>query len=365
MIDKIKLMELINIIKKDNIDEINITNIINDYRSYPQYIIKYLTIKYPINTAEEVVKYILETKERKTDIINCILSSYSIKVCETEDMKDIVCKDKCICESRDCWTYIYSIIMDILFENQDLFIKSYNLSYSLTTLIIKTDVIDDKLFKFVSILVKNPKNWKCIINLIRDAELYSLNYGAIIYAMRDVVVNNDRLDVINRNKIINNLQTRALLMDITRKYHITQGNISKITDNIYLTNMDGSKNVSIIKENNINLIITVTKKHVFKIRGIDYIQIMIDDIEAVNFIDSTLNTVDMVIEYIKKNYIILVHCAKGLSRSVCFVILLLIKLGMSFDDAYYHVEKTRIYIEPNPEFIRQIKMFVEKNSHIK
>jgi hypothetical protein len=365
MMDKNKLMELINIIKKETIDDINIINIINEYRSYPQYIIKYITVKYPKNTADHAIKYILNTSERRCELIDCILSSYSIKLCEIQNMKDIVsndiCKNECKCDSRECWSYIYLIFMDILTDNPELFLQSYNLSYSLTSLISKTDVIDEKLFMFVSTLAKNPKNWKNIISFIKEAELYSSDYGDIIIMMRDIILENDKLEDNKKNKLINNFQARAMLGSVIHKYNELQKNISKITDNIYLSNIEGTKNVAIIKDKNINYIVTITKRPVFKIRGIGYTQIMIDDIGSVNFIEATLDTVDMVIKYIKNNYVVLVHCYKGLSRSVCFVILLLIRIGIPFNEAYTMIQNARIYIEPNPEFIKQIEAFIEKN----
>ena len=94
--------------------------------------------------------------------------------------------------------------------------------------------------------------------------------------------------------------------------------------------------------------------------GIEYTKLKIDDVGTVDFIESTISTVLRTIEQLKKGKVTLVHCYKGLSRSVCFVILILIHQGMSFNDAYAFVQSKRQPIDPNPEFIKQITHYYFK-----
>ena len=62
---------------------------------------------------------------------------------------------------------------------------------------------------------------------------------------------------------------------------------------------------------------------------------------------------------ISENKNILVHCYRGISRSVCFVILVLMHQGSTFKQAYKIISDKKHNIDPNPEFIRQILYYYE------
>ena len=141
-----------------------------------------------------------------------------------------------------------------------------------------------------------------------------------------------------------------------------QRRISKITNNIYISDIHAANNVSLLRDKNIHCVVTLTKKEIFKMSDIEYIQIMIDDIETVDFVGMTIGTVSKIDEYIKKNRIILVHCYKGVSRSVSFVILVLVKQGLSLNEALHLIKLRRTSADPNPEFIKQIIKFLNKKA---
>ena len=362
MIDKIKLSELIDKFKS-GINKNDIKSIITDYREYPQYIIKYITIQYPEFCAEEIIRYIAVTSERRCELIDCILAAYSVRLCDILTLRDLVCvdKDNCVCYSRKCWRQIYNKFIDLFSSNPEYFISLFNIHNSFTNLITKTDVVDEKLYVVLKKLAESPKKWNFVIRFIMNAELYSTQCGDIIFMIRDNILKNDKLSEKKQNKSISEFQGRRVLMNVLSKYNEHQKNMSRITDNIYISDIEGVKNVSIMKDKKIQYVITITKKTVFRISGIEYTQIMIDDLGTVNFIDETITTVNKVVDQIQNNKIVLVHCYKGLSRSVCFVILVLICSGLSFDEAYTMVLNGRGKIDPNPEFLRQIETYVANN----
>jgi hypothetical protein len=364
MINNQNLLELINIFRNGTSDNKLIKSIIDNYQKYPLYIIKYVTIYFPVQIAEHIVNYIVMTNERKCELIDCVLQAHDVKLCEISLLKDFVCKNECGCYSRKYWRYMYINFLNVLKKNPAHFLFSYKMYDCFTTLVSRTDVIDISLHRFIESLSLNPKNWKIIIQFIRDVGLYSSEYGDIIFSMRDLILENDKLDKNNKNTHISEFQNRAMLGTVLRRYNDMQKNMSKITDNIFITDINGAGNVSILKDKNIQYVITLTKRSIFKISGISYTQIMIDDLATVNFISTTISTVEQVIEYIKNNKIVLVHCYKGMSRSVSFVILTLVKQGLSFQDAYDLVKKQRTIIDPNPEFLRQINDFIDKHNKI-
>jgi predicted protein tyrosine phosphatase len=362
MIDNLTLSYTIQKFRTGNVDKNLITDIIDNYREYPQYVIKFLTVYYSSDTADAVVNNIITTSERRSELMDCILSAYNVRLCDNSLFKNMVCLHGCECYSRKCWNDIYKKSMSILSENQNHFLSSFNTYNSMLTLVSKTDVLDDSMYHFINDISTNPKNWKTVIKFIKDSELFSSEYGDIIFMMRDLILENDKLDEKMRNKHISEFQNRAMLGTVLHKYNDMQKSFSRITNNIYISDIGSAKNVSILKAKKIHYVVSLTKKVIFRIDGIEYTQVMIDDIGTVDFIGATLDTVVDVMKQIKQNKTILVHCYKGLSRSVCFVILVLIHQGMTFDEAYAAIKNNKYAIDPNPEFIRQIIDYVSSHT---
>ena len=91
--------------------------------------------------------------------------------------------------------------------------------------------------------------------------------------------------------------------------------------------------------------------------NVRYFHISIDDSESVDFLSMTLDVADEVLKLIKDDKIILVHCYKGISRSVSFVVLVLVKQGMKYKDALKIVKSKRPGANPNPSFRKQLKEY--------
>jgi protein-tyrosine phosphatase len=356
--DDTKIEFLINNFRNKSIDNQIIKKIVDNYDKYPLYIIKYITVYYPTDISNITIHNIIYN-DQSDELMDCIISSYCVKLCDITLMTDFVCKNECMCYSRICWKLLYVGFIDALTKEPTFFLSS-NVYSSLVNLISKTDVQDEKIFHFIKTVAQNPQYWNKIIKFIGDTELFSSNYGDIIFAIRDLILTNDKMNKEKQNKQINNFRDRYLLGSLLRKYNEKQKNVTNIVDNIYLTDINGAKNISILKDKKIQYIITLTKKQIFHVDDIMYLQIPIDDIGSVNFVEMTIDTIDQVVDYLNQHKIILVHCYRGLSRSVCFVILLLIKLGWSFQNAYDLVSKKKEYIDPNPEFIKQIVEFEKK-----
>jgi len=68
-------------------------------------------------------------------------------------------------------------------------------------------------------------------------------------------------------------------------------------------------------------------------------------IEGANFID----------DVIKHNGKVYVHCRQGLGRGPTMAMAYLIKLGLTYHDAYTQIRRVRIFINPRPGQIRRLK----------
>jgi len=395
MLDNAKLVFIINQFRQQLVDRTFIKSIIDNYDDdIPSYVIKYLSIYYPQITAECITDFIVShPKSARYDVIDIVLSTYNIRLCDVPYLTDITCIDECMCYSREIWKILYIKLLDVIKKNPIYFLSYQNFNHSFTSLIAKTDVLDDQLFELVNNIAKNHKNWNAVIKLIKDCSLYSSNYGTIILKMKDSVPNSIRNrsqsmsklqlnptnpttstktsistltpsltsgnDSIKRRPVSDRKQNsdaywRLMISTVLRRYNELHQNICHINSTLYLSDVNIPKNVAILREKKIQHIITITKKSIFMVNDIDYTHLMIDDIGTENFVQKTLKTVLHVIDLLHRNEVVLVHCHKGQSRSVCFVILVLIHQGMSFDEAYDLVQTKRPSLDPNPEFIDQI-----------
>ena len=330
-----------------------IENVLNNYRQISMGIIKFVTTYYPYISSKATIKHILKCGKSMCDLIDCILMSYKIKLCNNPEIKSIICGDECKCQKRTIWKYLYNELISLI-ENDNTQFLNDNIYKGLEELVDKTDALNDQLYILLNNLSNNHKMTKQIILFINNAKLYSTKYGSILIKL----YNNSSIE--HNDNYINEHNNKILIKTI-HKYYKMQKNITKISNNIYITDHIGARNVAIIREKNINCIVTVTKKAIFKISNIHYTQIMIDDTNTVDFINKTISAVDEVIEHIKQNKIVLIHCNKGISRSVSFALLILIKQGIKYEKALEYLKQKRKHINPNPEFLNQIEEYAKKN----
>ena len=130
--------------------------------------------------------------------------------------------------------------------------------------------------------------------------------------------------------------------------------ISKITDDLYISDAANALDYTSLKKLGIKQILIVGKelpRHgdlYFKV-----FHIKIDDTPNENikkFFNSSFN-------FIKKNKT-LVHCAMGVSRSVSIVIAYLMRAkNMSYNDALTLVKKERSIASPNHGFVKQLMQY--------
>jgi len=403
-LDHVRRIETkINDIKPGLLTRLDIREIICGYKTYPLYMIKYVCTVFPKISSFEALDYIVKSKERQCDLMECILTSYSIGLCdlpdirfgchiirayrETEtvdadadadididvdiDVEDLrnqtdnnktenytgsrIIKKNCSCFDKRHWYSLYDCFMELISSDPRFMFDSYNVNHSITTLVSKTDVTDQRLSDLFKKAVRNPDRWRSILIFIKKTGLVSSAYGDIIFFIRDTIIKNDR--AIEKHQAVSKFNDRVLLSNLLKRHSECHSNMSMITNNIYITDINGARNTDLIKDKRISCVVSLTKQPVFRASNIKYFHIKIDDTESVNFLSMTVDVADQVIELITQNSIVLVHCFLGVSRSVSFVILVLIKQGMEFDDALKLVTTKRPAANPNPSFKKQLKDF--------
>ena len=143
---------------------------------------------------------------------------------------------------------------------------------------------------------------------------------------------------------------------LTNKDQIPSDFIDKITDKVYLGEIDGAKDFDYFKKEKIsNVLSIINKPHEYNEEDkINHKRINLDDLDDVNIIKYFKES----IEFIEKADKVFVHCLCGVSRSATIVIAYLMwKAHCSYYDAYFFVKSRRPFIDPNDGFVRQLKIF--------
>ena len=152
-------------------------------------------------------------------------------------------------------------------------------------------------------------------------------------------------------------QNPALMKLLTDKNQIPSNSIDKITDKIYLGEMDGLDDHNYFSKEKITHIISLIDIKIDNLKDLNITQKSIVDIEDTDNA-KLYKYFKECIEFIESADKIFIHCMCGVSRSPSIVIAYLMwKTCCSLDDTYAFVLSRRIYIGPNDGFMEQLKFF--------
>ena len=133
--------------------------------------------------------------------------------------------------------------------------------------------------------------------------------------------------------------------------------VNKITEKIYLGNIDGARNTQFFKKEKITHIISLAGKMFTPIYDKNIIQFQkIIDIED-DWKENIIKYFKECFEIIEKANKIFIHCMAGVSRSATIVISYLMwKEKKSLEETLKKVKEKR-FVSPNFGFMEQLKIF--------
>jgi hypothetical protein len=337
---------IINRISGNKINLSDIENLIDEYYEKDKYLIKFFLLRFPKETCNIIVKYIIDNDD--INFVEYVLSFHHFKICDIHYLNKIciqyeICLNKCKCESTLYWNYLYKEMMRISLLTPRLLIKNEGLERNLSKLIFMTDVYDNKVEKLVKELF-NLGYINFIIDFIYKNKLFSDFYYKILLDIEENVYEN-KIDI-NHDSLI---QTLDKMNNIRSRYiHLTK--------HIIITDLKGTSNICILNSLKVKYIVSLTKKKFFRSSFIKYIRIPIEDNNNEKFIDNCLDIAIDIVDKIKNKQTVLIHCVMGLSRSICFSILVLMLLGNDFKKSYEFI-KNKKTINPNPKFLEELQNF--------
>lgn len=141
------------------------------------------------------------------------------------------------------------------------------------------------------------------------------------------------------------------------EFHSELEFVEIIKGKLYLGNNEGAKNLELLKKNNITgILICGYFLSEFYPNEFKYKTLEFEDNEYEIITYSLVKGID----FIDNNETVFVHCRKGVSRSSSVVIAyLMFHFKKPYDEIFNYVLKKKSNIQPNNNFIKQLKEFEE------
>ena len=130
--------------------------------------------------------------------------------------------------------------------------------------------------------------------------------------------------------------------------------IDEIIEGLFLGDIVGAKNASLLKEKQIEVVINLTEEPIEN--GLKQYNFPIKDNRNENIADLFEKTNRLIKDSKGKN--ILVHCQNAVSRSVTIVLAYLMSINMSLKEGFYLVKSDRkTFTRPNIGFAKQLMKY--------
>lgn len=134
----------------------------------------------------------------------------------------------------------------------------------------------------------------------------------------------------------------------------------RILNNLYLGDIEAAKDLSLLKQNKIEVIISLISDEYEKDENITYYNFPVEDDRNVD-IQSLFKETNSIIKN-NKDKNILIHCYNGVSRSVTILLAYLISEGQKLSDTFTLIKNKRSqYSKPNIGFCRQLIKYEREN----
>lgn len=320
--------------KDDNIREM----LINYNGDTPIFIIRFLMLIHQDKCIKIILELIKTGTEEYNDLVDCIISSSKLKLCEMQIFKSI-CERGCICRARVNYSKMYDMLISEIHKDSNVLLNLV-FSNNLCALLRSTNAYEKNLYNILFNIAKTDRNNDMgVMSIIINGKLLSTNYKKIV---EYIIANTDTGGMKNHC---------SKLLSIITKHN---NRCSYIEDNVYISDLKFASNVPSIVDGEFTHVVSITRKKIEKKSGIQYYQIDIPDKASINFLNETSSTVEKIVPTIGTGKI-LCHCFSGISRSVLFTALLMSYHNKtSFIESLRLVKEHRKQANPNPELFAQV-----------
>ncbi|HET6370980.1 MAG TPA: dual specificity protein phosphatase [Nitrospiria bacterium] len=131
-----------------------------------------------------------------------------------------------------------------------------------------------------------------------------------------------------------------------------------LIDHIYIGNAEDARNVVLLRNHGIGVIINLTEVPDPFHDGLDYFQL-----NQADNIPVSPKTIDLFFEFLNALGVsrpVLIHCTAGISRTAAFTTALLVRrYGMSWEAAMFFVKEKRPCSNPSPILVDSLRLYLK------
>jgi predicted protein tyrosine phosphatase len=137
--------------------------------------------------------------------------------------------------------------------------------------------------------------------------------------------------------------------------------VDHLIDYIYIGNAEDARNVGLLRNHGIDVIINLTEIPDPVHDGLDYFQLNQPDNIPVS--PETLDLFFGFLNSLDPTRPVLIHCAAGISRTAAFTTALLVRrYGMSWEVALFFVKEKRPCCNPSPILVESLRLHLNSPS---
>ena len=133
-----------------------------------------------------------------------------------------------------------------------------------------------------------------------------------------------------------------------------------ILDNLFLGDVLAAENETYLKSFNISVVINCAYEHISEYEDLKAYELKLTDHYPQQLFPIFETAYKIIKQYNKENKIY-IHCMSGVSRSASLVIFYIMKeKKWDYETSFEFVQKIRTIINPNSDFVNQLKDYYEK-----
>jgi atypical dual specificity phosphatase len=150
--------------------------------------------------------------------------------------------------------------------------------------------------------------------------------------------------------------------EVSQKQTISSTKLYKVCGQLYISGYESAKNYELLVSNSITHILNLAGEskcpNVYS-GSFNYCSLKMPDSPQVDILFFLYFAIDFIIESIRNNGVVLVHCIKGTSRAATVALAYLMLKGLDEAEAYSCLMSSHPNIDPNFGFVCQLKKFLQ------
>ncbi|GAA5975790.1 hypothetical protein JCM11641_005875 [Rhodosporidiobolus odoratus] len=138
--------------------------------------------------------------------------------------------------------------------------------------------------------------------------------------------------------------------------------MQRVIPGLWIGDYQAAQDHDLLEDNSIQCVVSAMRQEYAAHPSIELHKVLVDDDDRTNILEHFVHTADFIHAALQRHQGVLVHCQAGVSRSTTLVAAyLMLKHGMTVEQALEKIKAARSHVEPSESFMSQLEMFERCN----